>query len=110
MTSDRVEWHLWNWAQWVRRFTGHVGMGWRKAACGMGYSGSSDVDAMTEVADIRCAKATDAAVDSLPLCQRRAVHTWHMGAEWTDDDVQLSLAYHAAVDDIGRRLERRAIA
>lgn len=107
MTEDRVEWHLWNFANWERG-------GWRGQLAMPSRSGCvqvdhADFDKMVEEADRRCAEATGAVISALPANERAAVHAKHLETLWTLPERVLGLYYRSAVGLVGRGLDRRGI-
>jgi hypothetical protein len=107
MTGERLDWMLWNWGRWMHRPTGRLGFS-PHASGGMGRSGSDDFDEMVDRADVRCAQAVDALVESLPQAQHAAVYHKHLAAVFrTRGD--LDKLYAEACETIRRGLVRRGI-
>lgn len=108
MIFDRIEEHLWRWARWM--YAGKtMHLRHRSKAAGGFADASSDFDTMVEAADIRCAEATDAAIDELPPTQRAAVHAKWLETNWSLPDEVLGAYYRVAVEAIGRGLDKRGI-
>ena len=107
MTEDRVDWHLANWARWMR--DGHVGTGYSsRASGGIGQSSNSDFESMCKNADNRCAFAVQAVIDGLSDAKRCALHHEYLHAvyllKWP-----LDVALREARYLVGRDLDRRGI-
>ena len=107
MTDDRVDWHLWNWSQWMRRNSHRLGYP-RLASGGMGRSAHSDFDEMVQAADARCARAVDAIIEALPAAQRIAVHHKLLASVYRVR-ADLATSYADACDRIRRELMRKGI-
>lgn len=108
MTDERLEWHLWNWEQWQYRQKGSYGRGYpSRGLSGMGCSGSSDVDAMVQNADTRCATAVEAILSDLSPAERCAVHAVHLAAVFRMRDLQG--AYDRATEAVRKGLTMRGI-
>lgn len=110
MTEDRLDWHLWNWGNWM-----HGGksshLHYRdSASSGMGKSHGSQFDEMVEDADARCAEATDGCIESLSPKGKAAIYAHHLGGPWFDEGPSLAVFYRAACINIARRLDRMGIA
>jgi hypothetical protein len=107
MDPDRVAFHLYVWSKWMHaEFSSHLQ--YRRAASGMGFSGSCDFDDMCESADRCCAAATDAVIDALPHSERDAIHVRHLGARWRYFD-PIESAYASACVAIGKGLTKRGV-
>jgi hypothetical protein len=102
---DRCDWHLANWATWMR--VSGLALWFPSRALAIGKSGSSDFDAMVATADTRCAVAVDAIIDGLPLPERLAVYHIHLAAVWR---LRFLDAYYAsAKDHVAEGLTKRGI-
>lgn len=109
MTEDRVDWHLWNWAQYHRRSRARP-QGYPNASTGLhNYTSGLDFDAECDWIDKRCAIATDAAVDDLPALERMAVYAKHLEGLWGLPEPALGLYYRSAIGMLGKRLDRRGV-
>lgn len=107
---DRVEWHLHNWARWMRTGQGVEGHAGRSAVLSTGGS-SQSFDDMAEAEDRRCAKIVDAIIGDLPHPQRLAIYMdcgiarrVFRFARHTFDD-----ALAAAKATLGRELAKRGV-
>lgn len=76
---DRCEWHLFNWAAWMRGSGNFLRLPSR-ASGGMGNSGSSDLESMASQADARCAVAVDAIISDMPRLLQAVVYHIHLGS------------------------------
>lgn len=106
MTDDRLEFHLWNWEQWMHR--SKVDRGYPRKSAGGWTDGNSDFDTMVERVDARCARAVDAIIDGLPSPQRIAVHIRHLAAKWPGR-IDIETEYSGACERIKRELTKRGI-
>jgi hypothetical protein len=105
--GTRIEWHLGNWASWMRG-AGRPNLWYpSRASGGMGKSGSSDFDSMVASADSHCAAAVDAIVDGLTPRERCAVHNRHLATVFIVRDEEG--AYLAALVVIERGLAAKGI-
>jgi len=106
MDTDRLEFHLENWARWMQtggksEFKVHGGHSLR------GFT-HYDTESAYEQMDISSAKATDAAIGDLKPLERAAINCEYLGAKWTYEGPQhavLAIARHA----VRMGLERRSI-
>jgi hypothetical protein len=107
MSTERADWHVDNWAQWMHgRGTG---LGYPSRASGrMGKSGSTDFDQMVASADVRCAVAVDALIDGMTWTQRKAIYSVKLGNQWTSP-LPLDDVYQQALSDLAAALTRRGI-
>ena len=110
MEEGRVDWHLWNWAQWQLR-SREEGLGYPSRASGgmQNYTNCWDTDAAFDNACRRLADATDAVIDELPVRYRQAIHAQHLGAIWMLPAIALALFYREAAGMVGRGLERKGV-
>jgi hypothetical protein len=106
--DDRAEWHLWNWARWMRGGSGSP-RGFRSRASGARAASSREFDALAAEADTACAWATDAVVDALPALSKRAVYAAQLGDRWQGTDAELRECYEQTVPVVGKRLASRGI-
>lgn len=109
MTPERVEWHLWNWANWMHGGLSSHLQDRHSASSGIGKSGSSDFDQMVGAEDARCAKATDRAIDDLPEYEKSAVYTRQLYQRWGHPLPALPIYYAQALEIVGRKLDRAGI-
>lgn len=109
MDDDRLEWHLWNWAQWHARDY-KVGRGYPpRGLSGMGCSGASDFDSMVAAVDARCAAAVEAILDGMPPAQRGAIHAIHLHAVYRFPRLNLQACYEGACERLRKGLDSRGI-
>lgn len=113
MTDERLDWHLANWAEYMRPRQSDYGRGYSgRASGGMGQSGSRDFDTMVEAADSDCARAVDAIIcGSCTPIEQCAVHHYHLGAVFRFQRIGrgAELAYESAREKIGAGLVQRGI-
>jgi len=76
LTADRVEWHLWNWQNWMTHCT-MPGQYPKRASGGIrGYS-NFDVETEYEEGDRVAAAAVQGILDGMVPAQRLAVYVRH---------------------------------
>lgn len=76
---ERVEWHLHNWARWMRSGS-HVGA-YGAVAVGLSSGGrSEDFDDMADASERRSARIVDTVVYDLPSDERMAICHAYLGA------------------------------
>lgn len=109
MNTDRIEWHLWNWARW--QYRGALVNGYASRASGGFRSGAlREFDALVIEADNACALAVDAILNGCDMAERCAVHHLHLGAVYRFADLfPLLDAYQRARLAIGRGLDARGV-
>ena len=96
--SDRVEWHLENWARAHRAFKavpqGRGGASW-----------ASDFEDLVNKADFRCAQAMDAIVEALEQAQERALHAQYLGlkVKLEGQEDALQAAREGVADGLNKR-------
>ncbi len=78
MGEQRAEWHLDNWAAWMRG-VGLPQLWYPGRSPMLGRSGSSDFDALVANADTRCAAAVDAIIEGLPRPFSSMLHCVKLG-------------------------------
>ncbi len=79
MSSDRLEFHFDNWRKWMRKDGVTDGAPGKACGCvGGGYS--QTFDEMVADADVRCARITDAVINSLPPVERSAIYREYLHA------------------------------
>lgn len=77
--QSRIEFHLLNWARWMKDDVFTEGYPRRAAGClGGGYSRS--FDEMVDDADVRCAMALDALIGGLEAPEAAAIHHVYLSA------------------------------
>lgn len=78
MTLDRLEWHLSNWCDWMRRDTHKLGYPAKSLMIASGgASGIDEFECMCDDADTNAASLLDAIIDSISMPQRTAInHQW----------------------------------
>ena len=110
VTDDRLDFHLWNWANWHRSsVAATVRALWYPAgASGMAVSHGSDFDGMVAEVDHRCAEAVESALDDCPTAERCAVHHVHLHAVYRPR-IGLDAAYGSARLRLAAGLDERGI-
>jgi hypothetical protein len=83
MTDDRLSWLLDLWRDWVKRPDHRHALGYPSTAAGIRFRAGQDFESMVSDVDETQALAVDAAIDSLPDIQRRAVHHVLIRSQWT---------------------------
>lgn len=109
MTEQRLDWHLWNWANWMRRDAGVV-RGYAGRASG-GLRGNGTTGAFEEecyAVDLRCARAVDAAIEGLPSPEKVAVYHYNLGA-LRHGVIGIGDVYDEARERLRKELTRRGI-
>lgn len=111
-TPDRVEFHLRNWARWMR--SGQEVDGHARESTGLSDGGTSKgFDEMVEAEDRRCAKVVDVILDNLPPVQRIAIFIERgiMGKVFRFNRLQPTYeqALAAGKAALGRELARRGV-
>lgn len=76
-----AEWHLQNWAKWMRAASMRLGYPSKSAGlqCG-GISGEDAFDHMCEEADSYAAKASDSSIESLAPREQGVIHHFYLHA------------------------------
>lgn len=108
MTPDRLNWHLDNWAQYMKRDTHKLGYP-AKSLCmsGGGSSGEDEFDCMCDEADINCAQRIDSIIDSISQPQRTAInHKWLNVAHHYQTQ---EMDYSEALSNIDRLASKRGV-
>lgn len=78
---DRAEWHLLNWARYLRGR--YVRLGYPSRVPLLSNGGASeDFDTMCEDSDRLSARACDAVVEGLPEIEQRALSTVYLGTSF----------------------------
>lgn len=108
MTQDRVDWHLWNWSQWMQ--TGqYATLTVKLASLESGHTRSRSFDDMLEDGDRAAAKATNAVVGDLskgPVPLRQAIESYYLGHAWRSSLI-LTPIVDLAREKIGLGLDRK---
>ncbi|MDA8092335.1 MAG: hypothetical protein M0T84_00215 [Betaproteobacteria bacterium] len=106
MSPERLDWHLWNWMEWMHRAP--AGMGYKVSAL-MAVSGSRDFDDMVDDCDQRCAEAVDAAISDLAHAEQAAIrHRW-LGESWRFPRDNETILLKRGTDKLGEALDARGI-
>jgi hypothetical protein len=80
---DRVDFHLFNWARYMRTGS-YAGLSLPGRACaGMGISHSADFDQLADQSDRVAARAVDAIIRDLKPLEAKAIRCSYLGEEWT---------------------------
>ena len=99
MTLDRLEWHLGNWANWMKNSTNKLYYPSKSSIFKSGGDSTIDVfEIMCEDSDMHCAKTLDALIDSLPSNQSCAIHHIWLHAVYKMRDLEQS--YDAAIEKL----------
>ena len=108
MTSERIEWHLWNWTNWMQQ-PSRQGTFSNRASGGLrGYT-NFDIESEYEEADRVAAAAVQAILDGMTQRLRIAVYVQHgvMSAVYRVRDADA--AYVEACSLLGAQLARRGL-
>ena len=78
MEQNRLEWHLENWSDWMRRDTNKLGYPSKSLMIASGgSSGADEFEIMCDDADTNAATTIDSIIDSISAPQRTAInHQW----------------------------------
>jgi hypothetical protein len=80
---DRVEWHLYNWARYMRT-GGYAGLSLPGRASGqIGISHAADFDQLADNADRIAAKTCDSVIRDLKPLEQKAIRCGYLGEDWT---------------------------
>lgn len=105
---DRVDFHLFNWARWMRSGgTAILGIPGR-ACAGMGISHSADFDQLADQSDRVAAKAVDAVIRDLKPLEAKAIRCSYLGEDWTAKE-QEGAVLVIAKESVRMGLNRRGI-
>lgn len=105
---DRVEWHLYNWADWMRT-AGYAGLMLPGRACGgIGISHSADFDQLAGQADRVAAKAIDAIIRDLKPMEHKAIGWGYLGEDW-DYRAEPEAVLVVATESVRLGMNRRGI-
>jgi hypothetical protein len=106
VTQDRLEWHLSNWATWMKQPTNRLGYP-KQSLCFMsgGSSGSDEFEVMCEQSDVRSASILDKVIDSISIPQRTAInHHWlQVKNHYPTQELDLDEAYSAIIKILIKR-------
>jgi hypothetical protein len=106
MTQDRLEWHLENWATWMKRESNRLGYP-SKALCfsSGGSSGADEFQIMCDDSDTRSASIVDKVIDSISSPQRTAInHHWlQVKHHYPTHELDLELAYESIIKILDKR-------
>jgi hypothetical protein len=108
LSPDRVEWHLWNWTEWMRHSRSPGALPKRASGGCSGYR-SYDIEYEYAEADRVAAVAVQAIIDGMPPRQRTAVYVEHgvMSAVYRVRDHDA--AYTDACNILGAQLASRGM-
>jgi len=109
-SPERIDWHLRNWARWMR--TGQEVDGHARESTVVSDGGTSrGFDEMVETEDRRCAKIVDAILDNLPPAERMAIYQEKgiTGRVFRFERVSYPQALSDAKAALGRELSRRGV-
>lgn len=108
MAEARLEWHMANWARWMRH--DQLADAWPHRAIGcIGGGYSTSLEDMEDEADLRCARAVDALVTGLCLAERIAVQHTYLHAVFRLPRHSLPVLLERARTTIASGLVRRGI-
>jgi len=108
LTLDRADWHLGNWAAWMRT-GGLASLNVRLFSLEIGYTRSRTFDDMCEDADDTAACATNAVLGDMTNGERvlrEALEVVYLGHAWHRPLVLTPLV-DLGKQRVGKRLERR---
>lgn len=110
MSTERVEWHVWNWANWEAA-SRESGIGYPSRACGgiENYRSTGDDEITFDATCKMQAAATAAVVNELPRTNQEAVRAVHLGGAWSLPRAAMGLYYRDSIPMIGRGLTRHGI-
>jgi hypothetical protein len=106
MQRDRLEYHLENWAHWMR--SDREQLGYPRRSLMISSGGASSIDAfeiMCDEADAKAAKQIDALIDSLVSPQRVAInHHWLQVKHcYPTQEYDLEMAYAELISMANKR-------
>jgi hypothetical protein len=105
--EDRVEFHLFNWAKWLRGSGMRLGYPSR-ASGGIGISHSADFDQMADNADNTIASWVDAIIRGLGNLEQKALRVEYLGERWTSP-TEIGLVLVIAREGVRAGLDRKGI-
>ena len=106
MNIDRLEWHLENWSDWMKRDTMQLGYPAKSIMImGGGAIGADDFEILCDNADSHAASMIDAIIDSISMPQRTAInHQWlKVAHHYPTQALDLDEAYTAIIKIADRR-------
>lgn len=109
MPDHRITWHLDNWAEWMRPQRSDYGDCYDSNTSCFSTGNSRTFEAMVAEADMRCAMAVQAIIESLPPIESCAVHNRHMEAVFRFHRATMDGAYARARISVREGLKRRGI-
>lgn len=108
MNISRLEWHLHNWAEYMRHPSHKLGYPSRSLCIANGGGISDDAfDVMCEDMDMAHAITLDAMIDSLPANQSCAIHHKWLSAVYKLRD--FDTAYFTALGNLMAMADRRGL-
>ena len=106
-TPERVEWHLVNWAMWMR--SGREGDGFGEST-GVSSGGSSQhFEDMCDESDKRCAKITNTIIEDLGPGEQMAIHHAYLHAVFRFQRGNLAELLAMAKIKVGIGLNKRGV-
>lgn len=78
LIDQKIDWHLKNWAQWMRGY--QVGIGYDHASAVVSSTASQTFDDMVVAADRQNAKVADACISSLPPIYQGAIYNVYLAS------------------------------
>lgn len=108
MIQDRIEYHLENWRDYMRRDNNELGYPSKSLVLSTGgSSGSDEFDIMCDDCDIECALTMDGIIDSISEPQRTAVN--HKWLEASHHYPTQELDYEQALIEISKLADKRGL-
>ena len=107
-SPERVEWHLWNWAKWMR--SGANKQAAPRESSGLTSGGASqNFDDMVEAVDRRVAATMNVIIDDLPPAQGAAIHHEYLRAVYGFPRGNFDALLIEAKAGIGRGLAKKGV-
>lgn len=106
MDTARLEWHLLNWARWMRS-RGLSNFHVRAKSVGEGFT-HYDTDGEYEKSDAWVAENVDAIIRDLKRLERAALECEYLGAAWLEK-IDIGLILVVAREGVRMGLNRRGI-
>lgn len=104
---DRVEWHLVNWAMWMKSGSAVDGYG---ESTGVSSGGSSQhFEDMCDESDKRCAKITDTIIMDLSPAERGAISVAYLHAVYRFPRGNFEELLRCAKNKVGIALNKRGV-
>jgi hypothetical protein len=111
LIDQRADWHLANWARWMR--TCEVGIGYPHASAGLSsgglVSGDDSFDHMADEADRQTAKIADAAINELDPRSQCAISNVYLASVFRFRG-DIGEVFQAAAEEFWRRAKRKGLA